>query len=291
MNIVQKITLLILLICTIFISYSTYEFVYNFISVKQVNPTKNIEHKDLPDKINVVLVGSDARTKEERGRSDSLMILQYNRKLRKIKAISIMRDCYVEIPNYKKNKINAAYSFGGIELLTETLKNNFNIEAPYFISIKFQDFIDCINEIFPKGIEINAEKDLDLDGVFIKKGRQMMDGNTLLQYSRFREDEEGDFGRIRRQQQVVKSIINQKKNISSIFKIPKAIGVFLGKIETNLPKDAFIDFGIDFFKTKNTIDTLSIPVKYSWDFKNTSAGSVLDIDFKMNQEAISNFLN
>lgn len=120
------------------------------------------------------------------------------------------------------NKINAAYSYGGVDLLNQTLKENFKFEAPYYASITFQDFIDCVNELFPDGVEIDAEKSLDLDGVYIKKGKQVMDGNTLLQYARFREDEEGDFGRIRRQQQVIKAISQQLKDVTSIFKLPKA---------------------------------------------------------------------
>lgn len=122
------------------------------------------------------------------------------------------------------------------------------IEAPYYASITFQDFIDCVNELFPGGVKIDAEKSLDLDGVYINKGEQVMDGNTLLQYARFREDKEGDFGRIRRQQQVIKAISQQLKDVTSIFKLPKAVGKLLGSIQTNLPESVLLDCGMDFLK-------------------------------------------
>ncbi|WP_049061978.1 LCP family protein, partial [Enterococcus faecium] len=112
----------------------------------------------------------------------------------------------------------------------------------------FQDFIDCVNELFPGGVKIDAEKSLDLDGVYINKGEQVMDGNTLLQYARFREDKEGDFGRIRRQQQVIKAISQQLKDVTSIFKLPKAVGKLLGSIQTNLPESVLLDCGMDFLK-------------------------------------------
>ena len=57
--------------------------------------------------------------------------------------------------------------------------------------------------MFMNGVSIDAEKDLNLDGVDIAKGTQRMDGHVLLQYARFRMDEEGDFGRVREQQQVM----------------------------------------------------------------------------------------
>ncbi len=171
-----------------------------------------------------------ARSKDENGRSDSLLVAQYNQKTQQAKLISIMRDSYVDIPGYGMNKINAAYSYGGVDLLNQTLKENFKFEAPYYASITFQDFIDCVNELFPGGVKIDAEKSLDLDGVYINKGEQVMDGNTLLQYARFREDKEGDFERIRRQQQVIKAISQQLKDVTSIFKLPKAVGKLLGSI-------------------------------------------------------------
>ncbi|HIB3558771.1 TPA: LCP family protein [Enterococcus faecium] len=189
-----------------------------------------------------------ARSKDENGRSDSLLVAQYNQKTQQAKLISIMRDSYVDIPGYGMNKINAAYSYGGVDLLNQTLKENFKFEAPYYASITFQDFIDCVNELFPGGVKIDAEKSLDLDGVYINKGEQVMDGNTLLQYARFREDKEGDFGRIRRQQQVIKAISQQLKDVTSIFKLPKAVGKLLGSIQTNLPESVLLDCGMDFLK-------------------------------------------
>ncbi|WP_165005955.1 MULTISPECIES: LCP family protein [unclassified Enterococcus] len=288
----QKVILGVLLLFAVVIGFFSIEFVQGFSSVKQSAAVKKEEPENIPTTINVALIGSDARSKEENGRSDSLMVAQYNQKTQKAKLISIMRDSYVDIPGYGFDKINAAYSYGGVELLNKTLKENFKFEAPYYASITFQDFIDCVNELFPDGVTIDAEKNLDLDGVFIKKGTQKMDGNTLLQYARFREDEEGDFGRIRRQQQVIKAISDQLKDVTSIFKLPKAVGKLLGSIQTNLPESVLIDCGLDFVKGKNKqIDTLSVPVDGSWDFNDyTPSGSVLELDLTKNQQAINAFL-
>ncbi|MDT6386341.1 hypothetical protein NNM17_08375 [Enterococcus faecium] len=82
-------------------------------------------------------------------------------------------------------------------------------------------------------------------------------------------------------------------NVTSIFKLPKAVGKLLGSIQTNLPESVLLDCGMDFLKDNNKkIDTLSVPVDGSWDFNdNTPSGSVLELDLTKNQEAIKKFLN
>ena len=83
-----------------------------------------------------------------------------------------------------------------------------------------------IDTLFPSGVPINAEKDMKVKTLKspIKKGQQNMNGLELLQYARFRMDEEGDFGRVRRQQQVMDAVFNAMKNPLSIVKLPYAAG-------------------------------------------------------------------
>ena len=220
------------------------------------------------------------------------MIAHYDQKKEQPKLVSIMRDSYVDIPDHGKDKINAAYSYGGIELVRKTLKENFDIPIEYYVTIDFDHFKDAIDSLFPKGVTIDAEKDLDLDQVYIKSGKQKMDGNTLLQYSRFREDEEGDFGRIRRQQQVLSAISQQVTSVTSLSKLPQTTGKLLGYVDTNLPESTILSVGKDFaLGNTKKVETLSIPIDKSWEFNNdTPSGSVLEIDSEVNAKAINKFL-
>ncbi|MCU2199682.1 DegV family protein [Enterococcus faecalis] len=163
------------------------EKVETFNGVKSSNGAKNI-----------LILGSDTRG-EDAGRADTIMVLQLNGPSKKPKLISFMRDTFVDIPGVGPNKINAAYAYGGAELVRETLKQNFNLDTKYYAKVDFQSFEKIVDSMFPKGVKIDAEKSLNLDGVDIEKGQQVMDGHVLLQYARFRMDEEGDFGRVRRQ--------------------------------------------------------------------------------------------
>lgn len=297
MNKRQKATILFLLLLIAAVSFASFEFLEGFTAEKKTKTVKE-EAAELPvpagvpEIINFTVVGSDARPDEESGRSDSLMIGQYNRHTKQPRLISIMRDSYVEIPEYGKDKINAAYFYGGIPLLEETLKNNFQVETPYYISMTFDKFVDSINDLFPKGVTIDAQASFELDGVTIKKGKQQMDGNTLLQYSRYRGDGAGDFGRIERQQQVIKALCEQAKEVSTLMKLPKTIGKLMGSMETNIPSKVFLACGLDFIKgAEKPVETLSIPVEDSWSYNDdTPSGSVLEVQLDKNQQAIADFL-
>lgn len=241
--------------------------------------------------INVLLIGSDSRG-EDQGRSDSLMIAHYNKKTDTPKLVSIMRDTYVNIPGYGYNKINASYSFGGAELVKETIKENFGVPIHYYAIVNFESFPKIINTLFPGGLKIDAEKDLDLDGTFIKKGWQKMNGIEVLQYARFRKDAESDFGRVRRQQQVLTAMMNQAVQPQNIVRLPVALGKVQGYTSTNVPTNFYLTISKDLAVGKlKPLEKLTIPVEGTyWDGYYEDAGSVLEIDEAAEAKALQDFL-
>ena len=112
------------------------------------------------DVVNILLVGSDngAQGSEDgdHGRSDSMMVATINFKTKELKLTSFLRDMYVEIPGHGRNKLNAAYAFGGEELLYQTLAQNFNIKIDKFCVVDLSAFEKVINRI--GGIEMTLEK-------------------------------------------------------------------------------------------------------------------------------------
>ncbi|MGC6768426.1 LCP family protein [Enterococcus sp. LJL128] len=252
------------------------------------------DNQESDKELTIMLIGTDTRDDDEDdGRSDTLMIAHYDTQTKQPKLISIMRDSFVNIPGYGLDKINAAYAYGGAKLTKEVLNESFGIPINYYAVIDFSQFSEMVDELYTDGVEINAEKDINLDGVDIYAGKQKMDGNTLLQYARFRMDEEGDFGRIRRQQQVMNALADQSKDLVPILKLPKVAGEAVGKVDTNVPTDLIIDLAKDFLLGKvKSLESLSVPVEGSWDFNDyTSSGSVIEIDEAANAQAIKEFLN
>jgi len=98
MKVFKKIILSVLLLLTLVVGFFSIEFVHGFSSAKQTSTVKKVAPKNVPTTLNVALIGSDARSKDENGRSDSLMVAQYDQKTQQAKLISIMRDSYVDIP-------------------------------------------------------------------------------------------------------------------------------------------------------------------------------------------------
>lgn len=239
---------------------------------------------------NILLLGSDTR-EGETARADTVMVLQM-KGFGKPKLISFMRDTLVSIPGVGDTKLNAAYAYGGADLVRQTLSQNFGIECQYYAIVDFKSFEKVIDTLFSSGVKIDAEKDLDLDGVFIKKGPQKMDGHTLLQYARFRMDEEGDFGRVRRQQQTMNAIFSAMKNPITIAKLPYAAGKALGYASTDVPMSFLLSRGINILRGAGGIDRLSVPVDDSWEYGTTYDGaSVLVIDKDKNKTAVQSFLD
>nr|WP_238457277.1 LCP family protein [Litchfieldia salsa] len=245
------------------------------------------------DKINVLLLGVDARPEENKSRTDSIMVAQYDPKEGTAKLISIMRDIYTEIPGYKNYKINTAFYLGGPELLRETLENNFDLDIEYYALIDFKGFEKMVDVLAPNGIEIDVEKKMSayLD-VSLEPGLQLLSGKELLEYARFRMDAEGDFGRVRRQQQIINAMKDELLSANGALKLPKMLGTVQPYVQTNLHGQDLLNLIKDIaLQRPETVETLTIPVQNSYtDVRYEGVGLALDIDFEQNKEAIQSFL-
>lgn len=182
-----------------------------------------------------LLVGSDTReglddlknfgsAGGERG--DVIMLVKFKRD-GQAQMLSIPRDLWVDIPGQGKNKINAAYAFGGPSLMVQTIKQNLGVEINHYVEINFVGFMAMIDDL--GGIEIafpNPARDLS-SGLDVDAGMQRLDGKTALAYARSRKYQElqggqwvgvdaSDIGRTQRQQEVIRAILTEIKSPSTI---------------------------------------------------------------------------
>ncbi|WP_223590238.1 LCP family protein [Neobacillus bataviensis] len=244
-------------------------------------------------RINVLLLGSDSRG-EEHSRTDSIMIAHYDQDTHQSKLISIMRDTYVNIPGHGKQKINAAFAYGGPELLRQTIKENFDIDVNYYAIVDFEGFSKIADIIAPDGIEVDVPHEMTYGiGTTINPGKQTLHGDKLLGYVRFRHDKLSDFGRVQRQQEVISKLKDQTLSIGSIIKLPKILGVIGPYVDTNLDTPTLFSLGKDLLTNQsNDLKTMRIPVDGSYtneQFKN--AGAVLSINLEQNKSALNEFLS
>lgn len=246
--------------------------------------------KDRYGGTNILILGSDSRGEKD-ARADTIMVARYHPDTGTYKLISIMRDTYVSIPGYKNNRINTAFALGGPELLRATIKENFDIDIQYYALIDFEGFVQLIDTAFPNGVEIEVEKKMSKNiDVVLEPGLQRLDGEHLLGYVRFRHDAVGDFGRVERQQKVIKELARQFANIQTVPKLPKLLGVVTPYIQTNMKTTDILFIGKNFLmKNDRQIESLRIPIDGSWKDQKINGADVLQIDFEENKLAIYEF--
>jgi polyisoprenyl-teichoic acid--peptidoglycan teichoic acid transferase len=265
-------------------------------SAKDIKQNKQVYEfhgkRDKNGATNILMLGSDARGKEK-SRADTIMIASYNPDTGSYKLTSIMRDTYVTIPGYGDNKINSAFALGGPELLRQTIKENFDVDLQYYAIVDFEGFVRLVDEAFPEGVEVNVEKRMSENiGVTLEPGLQRLDGKHLLGYVRFRQDAVGDFGRVERQQSVIKEVGKEFASIQTLPKLPKLVGVVMPFVNTNMDTGDILFMGKGFLSKDNRkIDTLRVPVEGSYENERVEgAGAVLAIDLEENRRALAEFL-
>ena len=273
--------------------------------------------QDTRDGVNILILGTDGRIGQNSAetRTDSIMVLNVSGKDKKIKLVSFMRDNLVYIDGYSQvidgqrqadHKLNLAYELGeqegkqGAERVRKVLKDNFDLDIRYYALVDFQAFATAIDTLFPDGVTIDAQFST-LNGVpvteatvgddlhatatesptqTIRVGKQQMNGSTLLNYARFRDDDEGDYGRTRRQQQVMSAILQQIKDPTKLFTGSEALGKVFSMTSTNLPYTFLLTNGLSILDgAQNGIERVTVPELGDWqDEFDVYGGQALRVD-------------
>ena len=239
-----------------------------------------------------MLLGSDSRG-EEHARTDTLMIVHYNQNTHKMKIASIMRDIYVNIPEIGYQKMNAAFAYGGPELVRKTLKENFGIDVNYYAIADFEGFSKIVDIVAPKGIEVDIPYEMSYGiGMTLHPGKQVLHGDQLLGYVRFRHDRLSDFGRVERQQEAIEKLKEQAVSMHSVVNLPKILGTVTPYIQTNLDTPTILSITKGLVVNKSDdLDRIRIPVQNSYENDTVNVGAVLKIDMDENARVLNEFLD
>ncbi|OKP73821.1 transcriptional regulator [Paenibacillus sp. P3E] len=191
--------------------------------------------------VNILLMGVDARgvKKGEVPRSDTMLVASLDPVKKKFYVFSILRDTYVSIPEHGTQRINAAITYGPNTAM-QTVSDLLGIPIQYYVYTDFQGFIKLVDAV--GGIDYEVEKDMryksKADGpeydIDLKKGFQHLDGNSALQYVRFRHDATSDFTRTERQRGFLKAVADKVISTTSIIKLPNILSQVTPYIDTNL---------------------------------------------------------
>lgn len=247
--------------------------------------------------VNILLVGQDRKPGEPRQRSDSMILCTFNEKTNTIVMTSFMRDTYVYIPGHGKNKMNAAYQWGGFKLLNETLAVNFGVHVDANVEVDFGAFKDVIDLL--GGVEIELTKgeadyiNTKLKSQRVRAGKQTLDGEEALWYARNRSTKtltgnNNDFGRTERQRRLITALIQKYKN-QDLMTMLGLLEEILPMITTNMTNYEIMDYAVDLFPMLGSaeVETLRIPTDDTYyDASISGIGSSLIPDLEEIREIL-----
>ncbi len=215
-------------------------------------PTKSANDKS----VNVVLMGSDSRdpaNMQNNGRSDTLMIMHLDADRQAAYIISFPRDMYVDIPGHGKNKINAAYSWGGPQLAVSTLESLTGARMDHVAQVNFGGFMDLTKTL--GGVTITNTHAFTSHGYRYPKGQITLSGQRALWFVRERHSlPNGDLDRAANQRKVVQAILAKGLSGSTISN-PVKFNSFV----SGIAKDVTVDSGL----TSSTIRSLALSLRLS----------------------------
>ncbi len=208
-----------------------------------VNSPIDLNFNFSPKRQNILLMGIDAATNVKDpfkgNRSDTMLLISIAPYGRNVNVISIPRDSKVYIAGKNRaDKINHAFAFGGAKLAVRTIEESFGVKINNYVAISNEGVIKMIDTL--GGLPIYIEKNMKYDDytaklhINLKQGNQVLSGKETEGYLRFRHDNFGDIGRIRRQQWFFNALISRLKDPTVIVKLPELLKILPNYIQTDV---------------------------------------------------------
>ncbi len=254
------------------------------------------------DVVNILLIGADKREDEtEAGRSDTTMIATIDIKNGKLKLTSLMRDMYIEIPGYGYHKFNAAYSYGGVQLVYETIANTFGIKLDGYCEVDMAAFREVVGLIGGVTIDLTEAEAYYLQTAYknskhgekdVVAGTNNLTAYQALAYCRIRQDVMGEFGRTDRQRKVLISIFDKVKN-EDLMTITNICMKALEYVTTDLTEEQIRSLLVSVISMGTTeIEQLRIPYEgsYTTGRLNGDGAWVMTVDYDLNKAALQYFI-
>jgi polyisoprenyl-teichoic acid--peptidoglycan teichoic acid transferase len=218
--------------------------------------TKEVTFTD-KEPFSVLLLGVDER-ENDKGRSDSMIVLTVNPNKKSVKMISIPRDTLTDIVGHgTKDKINHAYAFGGVEMSMDTVEGLLDIPIDYYVQINMEGFEDIVNAV--GGVTVNNDLNFSYGGYSFKEGELKLSGKEALAFSRMRyEDPRGDFGRQLRQREVIQAVINEGASVSSLWNFDNIFDALGNNVKTNLKFEEMVDIQKHYKSASKDIQQIQI---------------------------------
>ena len=251
----------------------------------------------------VLLIGSDSRTAGTEGRSDAMILITISDRTRTVHMTSLLRDMYVDIPGHDGNRLNAAYAYGGPELLMETVNQNFGTEVHHYAVVNFEAFAGLVDAVGGVELELTSEevqwvnaylneynelRGMPMETDYLDtslSGNLHLNGAQALAYCRNRYIGT-DFARTQRQRNVLSAVM--KKLPAAVVTNPAGLidGLF-PNLTTNLTQGECMQLALSAGKlaTYELVQD-SLPLDGTYSSVTIREMAVLQVDFEQNRAYI-----
>ena len=252
----------------------------------------------------ILLIGQDKREGESRQRSDSMILATLDKEKGTISLTSFMRDLYVAIPGYSSTRINAAYAYGGMELLDETLEENFGVKIDGNVEVDFDVFQILVDKVGGIDLELSqAEADYicgrDQSVLYpqplrtdwdLQAGMNHLDGEQALIHARNRSVGNSDYRRTERQQDVLRAAFAKIKDLD-VLDIAGLVKDVLPMVSTDLSLWDMTGYAMDIMNIgADEIASYRIPEDGAYTPQTIDGMQVLVPDLEQNREYLQQIL-
>lgn len=273
-------------------------------AVYTVKAQENDATVDTSNIKSILLIGQDKQGDQTRQRSDSMILATLDKDQGTISLTSFMRDLYVAIPGYSSTRINAAYAYGGMELLDETLEENFGVQIDGNVEVDFEVFKVLVDKVGGIDLELTqAEADYicgrDQSVLYpqplrtdwdLQEGVNHLDGEQALIHARNRSIGNSDYRRTERQQDVLKAAFAKIKDLN-VLEIGGLIKDVLPLVTTDLSLWDMTGYAMDVMSIgMDEIQSYRIPEDGSYTPQTIDGMQVLVPNLEQNREYLQQIL-
>jgi polyisoprenyl-teichoic acid--peptidoglycan teichoic acid transferase len=224
--------------------------------VEREREQRDITFKD-KEPFAVLMLGVDER-EGDKGRSDTIIALTINPEKNSVKMLSIPRDTRTEIIGRGfQDKINHAYAFGGVEMSMDTVENFLDIPIDYYLKVNMDGFKDIVDAV--GGITVNNDFAFTQDKITFDQGTLNLNGEEALAFVRMRkQDPQGDFGRQKRQRQVIQGVVNKGASLTSLTKFDDIFKALGSNVKTNVTFNEMVDIQKNYKAAAGNIEQMKL---------------------------------
>lgn len=280
----------------------------NVINIKQADIVTNEGvAEETKGYTTIALYGVDS-TDSNKGsgtNSDCVMLLSINNATGEIKTVSVYRDTLLETYGMDNGamKINYAYQMGGALTSINTLNTNLDLNITDFVTIDFDGLASIINAIGGVTIDVD-ESELDafnlsianqikesgnfIDGIH-SAGKQVLNGEQAVAYSRIRTTDKGDITRTERQRKVLFAIAGKVKSMDAAATVLKFVDVSFGFVSTSITRDEMVKLAKK-VSTYEFKEEIGFPMEYSPVILSDDQGVVAANDLSSNVKRLHEYL-